>query len=246
MVNYIDFDHPDQTGHVIGAIRESIDFTHTGYCIVRNRALSPDDFMALLHGNIGESFTASLVNGRRVMYDLVKDSGEYRSHKEGSILSASNLAFPLHTDCSFLEKPADMVILYCVENSETGGESILLNINEIISLLPAGYIGLLLTKKFYVYSKAYTILEQLQDRYAIRFNLNEFLAGNPPDPDGIVADLKLLTDLLNDPSHFTTAKLNPNECLVLNNRTCLHGRYAFEDNSKRIFYRARHYRNWLS
>lgn len=227
------------------AVKACIGNEDTGYCIVRNTVLSPEDFMRLLDGAVGESFTVSLVNSRRVGFDLVKDQGDYAERKEASLLSASSLAFPMHTDCSFLEKTADIVILYCVENSDTGGESLLLNINDIIPLLPADYIRLLLTKKFAVYSKIYPVLEQWQDRYLIRFNLDEFLANDPPDPTGIVSDLKPLTDLLKDPSHFITVKLKPNECLIINNRTCLHGRYAFEGNSRRLFYRARHYCNEL-
>jgi alpha-ketoglutarate-dependent taurine dioxygenase len=239
MITYIDFDDPACAGMVTGTARELLDQHNTGYCIVRNKTLSPDDFMQLLNGTVGESFTVSTYGSHRVSYDIVKDMGEYK--KESSIVSASNVSFPLHTDCSFLERPADVVILYCIENSVNGGESLLLHINEIIPRLPGDYIRFLLTKQFYLYSKAYTVLEQAGDLFFIRFNLDEFLSGNYPEAGAIVADLQPLLAVLNDQSLHTTVKLQSNECLIINNRTCLHGRHAFEDNSKRIFYRARHY-----
>lgn len=246
MIRYIPFHDPEDTDTLLSAVKACIGNQDTGYCIVQNAALSPEDFMGLLDGAVGDSFTISLVNSRRVGFDLVQDRGDYAERKEGSILSASNLPFPMHTDCSFLEKPADIVILYCLENSETGGESLLLNINNIIPLLPADYTRFLLTKKYTIYSKECPVLEQGEDGYFIRFSLGEFLAGNPPDADSIVAGLQPLTSLLADPAQLTMVKLKPNECLIINNRTCLHGRHGFEDNSKRLFYRARHYSNELS
>lgn len=242
MISYIPFLSTNDTNGMVSAVNARIGDQDTGYCIVQNGALSPEDFMNLLDGAVGESFTVSLIGSRRVGFDLVQDRGDYAERKESSILSASNLEFPMHTDCSFLERPADIVILYCLENAESGGESLLLNINNIIPLLPADYTRFLLTKKYTVYSKEYPVLEKGERGYFIRFNLGEFLSVDPPDRDSIIEELKSLTGLLADPAHVTTVKLRPHECLIINNRTCLHGRHGFEGNSRRLFYRARHYR----
>jgi alpha-ketoglutarate-dependent taurine dioxygenase len=227
---------------VVRSINKAIAAEGEGYCIVRNRAMDADGLMRLLHERVAASFTNSLVDGRRVPYDLVMDRGEEQYNKGGSILSASNLVFPLHTDCSYLDKPADVVTLYCVENSESGGESLLLNINKIIPLLPQDYLHLLLTQKFRIYSKEYPILEQSGSLYTIRYSIDEMLSSYPESEHGSLrSTLEPLNNLLNDPSHYLTIKLHPNDCLIVNNRTALHGRHAFEPNSRRVFLRARAY-----
>lgn len=241
-IHYIDFPHKDNTEKIIASIKESIAPEGEGYCIVRNGAMDAGEFMLLLHERIAASFTNSSVNGRRVPYDLVMDRGEEQYNKGGSILSASNLVFPLHTDCSYLDKPADVVTLYCMENSESGGESLLLNINELIPLLPPDYLQFLLTKTFRIYSKEYPVLEQSGSRYHIRYSIDEMLSSYPEsEHPALRTSLQPLDSLLNDPSHYLTTKLRPNDCLLVNNRTALHGRHGFEANSRRVFLRARQY-----
>jgi alpha-ketoglutarate-dependent taurine dioxygenase len=241
-VQYINFKHANDTEAVVSAVKEAIAAEGDGFCIVRNEAMDADAFMTLLHERVAGSFTNSSVNGRRVPYDLVMDRGEEQYNKGGSILSASNLVFPLHTDCSYLDKPADVVTLYCVQNSESGGESLLLNINKIIPLLPHDCLQLLLAPKFRIYSKEYPILEQSGPLYLVRYSIDEMLSSYPePEHESLRSTLEPLHNLLNDSSHYITTKLQPNDCLLVNNRTSLHGRHAFELNSKRVFLRARQY-----
>jgi alpha-ketoglutarate-dependent taurine dioxygenase len=242
MTRYINFNQGTEMETVIGSIKEAIAAEGDGYCVVRNEAMDADEFMMLLHERVAPSFTNSLVNGKRVPYDLVMDRGEEQYNKGGSILSASNLVFPLHTDCSYLDKPADVVTLYCVQNSESGGESLLLNINKVIPLLPQDYLQLLLTQKFSIYSKEYPILEQSGPLYLVRYSIDEMLSSYPESAhESLRSTLAPFNNLLNDSSHYLTIKLQPNDCLLVNNRTSLHGRHAFEPNSKRVFLRARQY-----
>jgi alpha-ketoglutarate-dependent taurine dioxygenase len=241
-IPYINFEHTDETEAVVRSVREAIADEGEGYCIVGNAAMDADEFMMLLHERVAASFTNSSVDGRRVPYDLVMDRGEEQYNKGGSILSASNLVFPLHTDCSYLDKPADVVTLYCMQNSESGGESLLLNINKIIPLLPQDHLQLLLTRKFRIYSKEYPILEQSGPLYLVRYSIDEMLSSYPEsDHESLRSTLAPLNNLLNDSAHYLTFKLQPNDCLLVNNRTSLHGRHAFEPNSRRVFLRARQY-----
>lgn len=227
---------------MVRSINEAIAEEGEGYCIVRNEAMTAGELMMLLHERVAASFTNSSVDGKRVPYDLVMDRGEEQYNKAASILSASNLVFPLHTDCSYLEKPADVVTLYCVENSESGGESLLVNINKLVALLPQEYLQLLLTQKFRIYSREYPILEQPGSRYLVRYSIDEMLASYPEsEHESLRSTLEPFNTLLNDSSHYHVTKLQPNDCLLVNNRTSLHGRYAFEPNSKRVFLRARQY-----
>jgi hypothetical protein len=117
-----------------------------------------------------------------------------------------------------------------------------MNIRQVISVLPHHYVDFLLNKKYKVYSLAFPILEQVDDRYLVRFSLDELLASYPAEEhEEIRTELQLLTLALEDPANYTTVKLRPDECLIVNNRSCLHGRHSFEPNSKRVFYRARQY-----
>jgi alpha-ketoglutarate-dependent taurine dioxygenase len=242
MIQYIPLNHPGEQEQALRAIRESID--GEGFCVVRNGAWSADEFMAFLHERFAASFTFSRQDGRRVPYDLVQDRGQENYNPASSILSTSNLVFPLHTDCSYLEKPADVVTLYCIENAEHGGESLLVNVNEIVPHLPPGYAEFLLTEKFTVYSKAYPVLEKEGGRYTVRFSPDEILASYPEgEKEAVKEKLKPLTYLLDNPAHYKMVKLSPDECLIVNNRSSLHGRTAFEANSRRVFLRARQYVN---
>ncbi|HEY0066008.1 MAG TPA: TauD/TfdA family dioxygenase [Flavisolibacter sp.] len=239
---YINFEQKADAEAVVHSVKEAIRPDGEGYCIVRNGAMDADEFMMLLHERVAASFTNSSVDGRRVPYDLVMDRGEEQYNKGGSILSASNLVFPLHTDCSYLDKPADVVTLYCVQNSESGGESLLLNINKIIPLLPQDHLQLLLTQKFRIYSKEYSILERSGPLYLVRYSIDEMLSSYPePAHESLRSTLAPFNSLLNNSSHYITIKLKPNDCLLVNNRTSLHGRHAFEANSRRVFLRARQY-----
>jgi alpha-ketoglutarate-dependent taurine dioxygenase len=226
IVDQIPFNHLSEKDHMISSV--NVCLRGKGYCIVNNALLDADNFMRLLHESL-----APALGGK----DIVKDKG-HDGHQEGTILSTTNQFFPLHTDCCFLDKPADLITLYCVENSASGGENILLNINQVIHLLSPSYVAYLLTRPFQFYSKKYPVLEKHRDVYTIRFNERELISGCREND---LSGLQTLLQLLNDPAHYTTVKLQPNQCLIVNNRSCLHGRYAFEPGSSRTFYRSRHY-----
>lgn len=242
MITRIAFDDISQQEKVIRAIIEAIHPLADGYCIVNNKAVDEDAFMRMLQGKVGTSFTVSTTKeGKQIPYDIVKDRGT-RSFSAGNILSASNLFFPMHTDSTMMHRPADVVLLYCVENAENGGDSTMLNINKVLHLLPEDYIQYLLTERFRIACGAYPVLEYAGSVYMIRYYLNELLLNySETEIPAIKTALQPLITLLSDERNFIITKLQKDECLVINNRTCLHGRTAFEDNSSRLFYRARHY-----
>ncbi|MBD0333180.1 MAG: TauD/TfdA family dioxygenase [Chitinophagaceae bacterium] len=246
VIDYICFNDSAQKASLVTFIKEKINTSNKGYCIVENKLLDASLFMLMLHETLAPSLSLSQKDGVKIPFDVVKDKGEQMG-KPGTILSATNQLFPLHTDCCFLEKPADFIALYCVENSDTGGENTLLNINCVIPLLPHIYLQYLLTTNFLFYSKEYKILEKTANTFFVRFHQGELMESCPTQKkEKCIADLQPLLALLEDPVHYTTVKLQPNQCLIVNNRTCLHGRFAFEAGSKRTFYRLRHYINKIA
>ncbi|THU40789.1 hypothetical protein FAM09_01365 [Niastella caeni] len=241
IIDSLSFDDPSAKDDLIAFIRQQINTSGKGYCIVENNVTDANAFMLLLHECIGPSLSMSQKNGIQIPYDVVKDRGHDMGN-EGSLLSSTNQVFPLHTDCCFLDKPADFIALYCVENSASGGESILLNINEVIHLLSDSTIQHFLTTSYQFFSKKYRILEKMENLFFIRFHQGELVDSClPADKEACLSGIQPLLQLLNDPIHYTTVKLKADQCLIVNNRTCLHGRYAFEAGSKRAFYRSRHY-----
>lgn len=236
--------HLNRDSHVnsfIEQAKQAIDDDNIGFCIIRNQLTSPEELLGIVNKQIAKSFTISSGKDGKVFYDTVADRGTDTDSKN-TVLSTTNEAFPLHTDCSYLERPADVVTLYCVQNSYKGGESIATHINSILKKLTPQYINFLLETPFPFYSVRYPILEKSKDGYYVRFSQVELMASVSDEECAVIANqLAPFIGELNDPANYTTYKLNPNDCLIVNNRTCLHGRTAFEDNSERLFYRMRQY-----
>ncbi|RYD58638.1 MAG: hypothetical protein EOP56_03365 [Sphingobacteriales bacterium] len=205
--------------------------------------MTADAFMVMVSERVAASFTSSKQEGRLVCYDLVRDRGMAVVPSDPSVIvSTTNYVFPLHTDSCCLEKPADVVVLYCVTNASEGGESLLANVNDIIPLLPEDYVDFLLNRRYDINMRPFVLLEKVEGTYHIRLQLGDMLAFCRPDEkEQMQEELKMLIDVLADPANFITVKLKPDECLIVNNRTCLHGRYSFEDGSKREFLRSRSY-----
>lgn len=239
-MNYIDLNDAARIEEVLESVHQLIDDRNDGYCIVKNNVMSADAFMKIVASEIGTSFTISTGKSGTIPYDTVQDRGGY--HDLNPIISGTNRVFPLHTDCCYMERPADVVVLYCIENANEGGESTLLHVNKLLPLLPAAYIDLLLDTEFHMQSFSYRVLEKQNDIFYIRYQLADMLRyARPGTEQQLGSDLSLLTQTVSDPAIFTTFKLGPDECLIVNNRTCLHGRYGFEEGSKRIFLRSRNY-----
>lgn len=242
MVTYFHLNSSAGIDELCTSIRHSLSPREAGYCIVRNDLLSPNDFMELINLRVAASFTISHIKGHRLVYDHVKDQGIDMTESTYPLLSATNTIFPLHTDNCYMQTPADVVVLYCVENAANGGDSTLVNINSIVHLLPVDYKEFLLCRKYYIDTMPYTVLRQVDGIYHIRYQAGDMLAYAPlHDKEKMEEELKPLADLLSDPAHFITIKLKANECLIINNHTCLHGRYGFEKGGNRDFLRSRSY-----
>ncbi|WP_207429024.1 TauD/TfdA family dioxygenase [Pedobacter sp. SYSU D00535] len=242
MIPYVNFNTQEQENEVLEVIRKHLSNDGAGSCIVKNRAVQAESFMLFLHLKLAQSFTFSRVGTEKVPFDLVSDRGADDHGTKGTIISATNQAFPLHTDCSYLDKPAEVVSLYCLENSCSGGESLLLNINDLIPTLNNDYLGFLKSQKFRVHSKEFPILEETDNHFSIRFSEHEIMESYKEDDYELVKrELEQFLRLLSSSPLVQKVKLEKNDCLLVNNRTCLHGRNAFEANSDRIFLRSRQY-----
>lgn len=241
MIEPILLNKPCEADQVMNFAKQCINPDGEGYCIIRNLAFTPAELLQLVHEKIAASFTLSVSGNKQLIYDKVQDKG-YERHDTSTILSATHLAFPLHTDCSYLQRPADVVTLYCEANAQQGGESILLHIRELIRLLPPDYIAFLLTTTFSFQGTHYPILEKKGDHYFIRFSIVEMNAGmSAEDMKRAGEQLTPLLELLSDHALYKTVMLEPGDCLIVNNRSALHGRTAFEGKSNRLFYRMRQY-----
>ncbi|SRR6266496_964997 len=140
--------------------------------------------------------------------------------------------FPLHTDLSYVEQPPYFFLLHSVFNDTSqGGQTLLCDIYDVISMLSHSTFDCLKTSRFYFkppphYSGEvqgkYPILSELVPfSYAIRFREDMIQYSNDLEKGAIEEFLNVLH------SHTVHLDLLTDTAMVINNHRCLHGRTAF-------------------
>jgi len=153
----------------------------------------------------------------------------------------NNKEFPAHTDCADYLSPPDTVLLLCEKNSEQGGDSFLVLVDDLIKRCSPKTITEL-EKKQFLQGKAFLpIIEKKANFYQVRYNrimLDLYLESNNLTLSNEAAEaLEEWENLINE--QLFVFKLRPGECLLFNNQRFLHGRKAFEGNSQRRLKRVR-------
>ncbi len=161
------------------------------------------------------------------------------------IYSTTHHEFNCHTDGSNNENPYDWVLLLCVRPDLGGGESILFDIQDIISELSLQTIQLLSQPVYPFYFGLAPILTPDGSSYEIRYNRRDIDVYEKSRQLAIPADCKKALDHLDQVIKFSNTKLrfllNQGDCLIINNKKVLHGRTAFNHNSNRLLKRVRLY-----
>jgi len=151
----------------------------------------------------------------------------------------------LHTDGPHALPPVpDSFGLYCVHQAEVGGELCLIHVDDLIERLPASAVEIL-SSDFHFDRRedgvedptvVRPILSRTPEGARICY-LREYVElGHGHDhvpsltPEQRDA-LDRLDALLDDPELQTRGRLEPGEMAVINNRSLLHGRTAFEDDA---------------
>lgn len=139
-------------------------------------------------------------------------------------------AFGFHTDCSEFEDPPDTVLLLCEQTADSGGESVVVNLDHVIPHLTFESLLQLQKPHFYFKPALHPILslnaqQEIEVRYQpTHFALAEALNIWQKTPAQQQALANFETALALEGVSFL---LQPGDALLLNNRRSLHGRQAF-------------------
>ena len=172
----------------------------------------------------------------------INTGGRYHQTREGG---------SIHTDNVNLSNRWDYLILSCVSKAEVGGETILVNGNDIYKILKKKYrLALkILRKNFYWEKRGISesfykspIIEINKNKEPIFRYLRPYMmsahqkVGTPLKPIQLYA-LDVLDSLLESPSNQIRFNLVPGDVLLTKDSQVLHGRTSFSDyyNSKEIF-----------
>ena len=175
---------------------------------------------------------------------------EVRTEVNPTNLAFSSLGLQAHTDNPYRDPVPTLQVLYCLENSAEGGESIVVDgfraaerlreectdHLEVLSRYCARfeYAGDATTKL----SARRPILELAPDGEltAIRFN-NRSLAAVTDVPfermDAWYGAYRRLGEIVDDPAMQVMVRLEPGECFVLDNTRVLHARKAYSGSGRR-------------
>lgn len=140
-------------------------------------------------------------------------------------------AFGLHTDCSEFQVPPDTVFLLCEQAAESGGESVVVDLDRIIPHLDFETLLQLQKPRFYFKPTLHSILSvNAQNTIEVRYQPTHFVLGEKLDIWAkTAAQQKALFNfervLAQEAICFL---LQPGDALLLNNRQCLHGRQSFQ------------------
>jgi len=151
------------------------------------------------------------------------------------ILSTTARQFDFHTDETFSSAPADIVIQLCVRPAQCGGGlTTLAFLPDIVGLLPEQALCALLHSSQPAAGLSSNEASSAE-RYWIRYNPHDLRRASLTGQDrAAIAALKAAIEKV-----AYRIQLGPGDCLVLNNRTVLHGRTAFSSPSQRLLYRVR-------
>ena len=175
---------------------------------------------------------------------------EVRSEVNAINLAYTNLGLQAHTDNPYRDPVPTIQILYCLENSVSGGDTTVIdgfNAAKYLKDKNPNYFDLLTkycarfeykgNKGVHLKSRKPMIeLSPDGELIAIRFNNRSaapFTDVPYEDMNNYYKAYRAFSDIINDPSLAVNFKLNPGECFIIDNTRVLHARTAYSGQGKR-------------
>ena len=155
--------------------------------------------------------------------------------------SLTNKELSCHTEDYFNAKASNIILFYCVRKAEIGGETYLVNIDEIINDLTPTEIEFLSNTIFPTPTNLTSILtySQSEKKYHIKYSRIIINKVESKEPNRVTSEMitvfNKLDKLLSE--HKTVFQLAENSCIILDNTRVLHGRSSFNENSDRLIFR---------
>lgn len=176
---------------------------------------SKDEDLEAFAESLGSPLLEPRNERQKSVYYVQKEKRQYASS-----FARTQYYFSLHTDCSDLTYVPEIVLLYCVKNCSIGGETLLLDTNQILPNIPSSLLDKL-SQKFFFRDKQFPIYDAQQK--SIRYN-RLLLEMSPNESTDLFEEL----DEILEPHSFKL-KLNTGECILINNHRLLHGRTEYVD-----------------
>ena len=175
---------------------------------------------------------------------------EVRSEINAINLAYTNLGLQAHTDNPYRDPVPTIQILYCLENSVSGGDTTVVdgfNAAKHLKDKNPNYFDLLTkycarfeykgNKDVHLKSRKPMIeLSPDGELTAIRFNNRSSapITDVPyEDMENYYKAYRAFSDIINDPSLAVNFKLKPGECFIVDNTRVLHARTAYSGTGKR-------------
>jgi len=175
---------------------------------------------------------------------------EVQSEVNAINLAYTNLGLQAHTDNPYRDPVPTIQILYCLENSVSGGDSTVVDgFNVALRLKNENpdYFNLLskYCARFEFNGKSGVHLQSRRpiieltpdgELITIRFNNRSaapFTDVPYEDMDNYYKAYRAFSNIINDPSLAVNFKLNPGECFIIDNTRVLHARTAYSGEGKR-------------
>jgi len=224
------FAQPEQ----VASIRQAL--ATAGACLLRHMPQEPDhhSLLTLAHTLGTPLHEARNLEGQAVALVAVDP------HSELPAYANTPYAFALHTDCSDLPDPPDLVLLLCETQASTGGESTFLHLKTLLEALSEADKLALQAPIFAFRHETLPILTQHGQHFQIRYQrlhqeLHRRLHERP------AGELEALLDRVDNicQAKQTVFRLQPGDCWITHNQTSLHGRLAFAPESPRSLKRVR-------
>ena len=175
---------------------------------------------------------------------------EVQSEVNAINLAYTNLSLQAHTDNPYRDPVPTIQILYCLENSVSGGHSTVVDgFNAALRLKNENpdYFNLLskYCARFEFNGKSGVHLQSRRpiieltpdgELITIRFNNRSaapFTDVPYEDMENYYKAYRAFSNIINDPSLAVNFKLNPGECFIIDNTRVLHARTAYSGEGKR-------------
>jgi alpha-ketoglutarate-dependent taurine dioxygenase len=176
----------------------------------------------------------------------VEVRGEGVMDPSGEVIYSTTCAdIPCHTDGVNRPAPYDLALLHCIRQDASGGETVLVQLDELIERLPPDVMGLLREQGYPFAFGTAPIIAGDGDEVWIRYNAQEMAfysetGGASLSPQHRHA-LAKLEAALSEPTAQEKFRLSPGECLLIDNKRVLHGRSACSKGGHRLLKRVRLY-----
>lgn len=134
------------------------------------------------------------------------------------------------------------IILHCVRQAQEGGQSVLAPLGELLAKLSPGTVTRLQRADFPSRAGlAAVLMTSGGGSLSIRYKRTEIERCSRHLDLALTAEQRAALDQLDDAIERSRhhLKLMPNECMVIDNRTVLHGRTAFPSQSLRLLRRVK-------